>query len=152
MLISALGWRGDITVTVAGPDGLHVARIRNRITNAGLDLLAAALSGVAADITYVAVGSNGADTLDSATQLGNEEYRKAVTVQSAPGTGVLDTTLVFGPDEANGFTIREIGWFAGAAATGTPDTGVLVARVLYERIKTNLESLQINRRDTFGRA
>lgn len=151
-MLNELTWRGDITITVIDAHGPTVTRIKNRITNAGLSLLAAALAGDDAEIRYVAVGSNGDDTLDSATQLGAEEYRKAVTSQNAIGTGAIDTSIVLNPPEAVGFEINEIGWFAGADATGDPDTGVLVARVLYQRTKTNLESLQIDRRDTLGRA
>lgn len=152
MLTDVLGWRGDITVTIEGPDGLSVARFPNRITNAGLDQLAVALAGTSVGIGYLAVGAGGDDTVDSDTALGDEQFRKPVTLQAPNGIGVLDTTVVLNPDEANGFTIREIGWFAGDDATDDPDTGVLLARVLYERAKTNLESIQINRRDTIGRA
>jgi hypothetical protein len=146
------GWRGDITVTVHGPSGVHVARFPNLITDAGLNLLREALAGADGEIKYVAVGDVATAPTNADVALGGEQFRKAVATQVDGGVGVLDTTVVLGPADALGFTIREIGWFAGAAATGVAGTGVLVARVLYERAKTNLESVEIDRRDTIGRA
>lgn len=151
----AVGWQGHVTVTARQPDGsLTVERFRNLITNAGLNLLRDALGGYATDgqIKYVALGSGATAPAASDTGLALEEFRKAVTSQSAPATGELLTRLYVAPDEATTFTIRELGWFAGPAATSTPGSGVLVARVLYERTKTSLESLQIDRTDTLGRS
>lgn len=152
MLTSTIGWRGDITVTVRGPSGLEVVEFPNLITNAGLDLLVAGLAGTDCEIKYVALGSDDTPPAAGDSDLGDEEYRRAVTSQTAGATGVTDTVTIIPPEDATSFTIREIGWFGGASATSTPGSGVLVARVLYERTKTNLESLQIDRSDTIGRA
>lgn len=148
-----LTWRGDITVTVTGPSGLEVVNFPNLITDAGLDHLAAALGGDdVGEITYVALGSSATAPTAGDTDLGAEEYRKAVTSHSAGLTGIMDTIVVVPAPDATGFTIREIGWFGGSAASISSGSGTLIARVLYERTKTTLESIQIDRTDTLGRA
>ena len=81
------------------------------------------------------------------TTLHHETFRKAVTVQSAGSAGVGTTTLYVAPQDDNA-VIAEIGWFAGASATGATGSGAMVARVLYNHNHTNLESLQITRQDT----
>lgn len=151
-MLNQAGWRGDVTVTVNGPAGPQVWHGRNLITNGGLDLLVASLAGTDAEIKYVAVGSDAtAPTVDD-TVLGAEEFRKQVTAQTTIGTGIVNTSCVILPAEATGFTIAEIGWFAGADATASADSGVLIARVLYSKTKTNLESLQIDRADVLTRS
>lgn len=156
MLSDATGWAGTITVVRRDLAGLVLDRVEfpNMITDAGLNLLRDVLSGAVADaeIKYVALGAGSTAAAPGDTALVDEQFRKAVTAQSAAGTGALDTTLYVAPAEATEFEIREIGWFAGPDATSEADSGVLVARVLYQRQKTNLESIQIDRRDTIGRA
>lgn len=149
----AIAWRGLVRVEVRGPRGLEVVEFPNLITDAGLNyvrnLLDGTISGDTA-IRYIALGSSAAAPAASDTKLGNEIFRKQVTQQTLPGTGQLRTICYIAPYEAVG-QIEEIGWFAGPEATSAKDSGVLVARVLYSRNKTNLESLQITRVDTFGR-
>lgn len=125
-------------------------KLPNIITNAGLDLIAEALrEGTALpEITYVALGDNAATPLVTDVLLGNEVFRKQTTVQVAGTTGVSITTVYIAPGEANQ-QLQEIGWFAGAA-TGAADTGTMVARTLYAKLKDNLESIQIERTDTFS--
>lgn len=146
-------WTGDITVTVR--NGLHVVErtsFRNLITSAGRNLMRDLLRAAVSDgaIKYVALGSGATAPAASDTQLATEEFRKAVTDRDTPGIGQVLTTLFVATTEANAFTTREIGWFAGSGATATVNSGVLVARVLYERAKTNLETIQIDRTDTLG--
>lgn len=81
------------------------------------------------------------------TTLHNETFRKAVTIQSAPGAGQALTTLYLAPQDANS-VIAELGWFAGASASGVAGSGALVAHVLYNHQHGATESLQINRTDT----
>lgn len=149
-----VGWSGLITVTVVHSDGRRtVETFPNLITDAGLDLLRDILDGTVAagEITWVAFGTGTTTPAAGDTQLGAEQFRKAVTKQQPAGVGKLDTSLYLAPGDANSFEIREIGWFAGAA-TAAAGSGVLVARVLWQHQKTNLESVQIDRRDTIGRA
>lgn len=150
MFEDKLGWTGRIKVTTTYKDGtVEVDEFNNLITNAGKNLLRDALSGAVTncDIKYIAWGSGTTAPAVSQTQLITEAGRKAVTKQTAGGAGVLTTTTYLAPFDAN-MHIQELGWFAGSAATGTANSGAMVARVLYDKIKTNLESIQIDRIDT----
>jgi len=145
-------WRGKIRVISIFRDGTkQVDELENLITDAGKNLLRDVLDGTVTDgeIKYVALGDNNTVPASSDTKLGNEFFRKQVTKQETGATGELTTTVYIAPYEANQ-QIEEIGWFAGAEATSTKDSGVLIARVLYSKNKTELESLQIERTDTIG--
>lgn len=122
------------------------------LTDAGLNLLAQALrDGSDIEIKYIALGAGSTEPAAGDTKLEDERFRKAVTKQEAGGTGESKTITYIAPFEANDFEIQEIGAFAGVGATSTPGSGVLIARALYNRQKTELESLQITRSDLFGR-
>src|SRR5690606_10049969 len=122
------------------------------ITDAGLNLLAQALrDGTSVEIKYIALGAGNTPPSPSDTALVDERFRKPVTRQAATGVGATQTIAYIAPHEANDFVIQEIGVFAGPDATDDPDSGVLIARALYSRQKTPLESLQITREDVFGR-
>lgn len=146
-------WTGTVTVITRDRRGRFTSRrtFRNLITNAGLNLLRDALGGFVTDaqIHYVAIGTSGTAPAAGDTQLGAEVYRKAVTrVDNTVGTGQVKTTLLLAPTDSAGTAIAEIGWFAGASATATANSGVLVAHVLYSHTHTNQESIQIDRTDT----
>ena len=144
-------WQGKIRVIATFADGTQqIDEFENMITNDGLNLLRDSLRGQGdQQIKYVALGA--ANTAVAATDslLGGERERFAVTSQTAGGNGVLTTVCFVQAYEATTFTTEEIGWFAGAA-TSALDSGTLVARVLYSRAKTGLESLQIERTDTIS--
>ncbi len=109
-----------------------------------------AMKGLVSDleIKYLAWGSSNTANSPSQTTLVAEFGRKQVTAQEDGDTGELVTTVYISPSEATGATIEELGWFAGASTSGSADSGILVARVLYSRAKTNLESIQVERTDT----
>lgn len=142
-------WRGHVKITANFRDGRppEVQEFDNLIVDDGLDLAAAALAGGDFEINYCAVGDDNASPAAGDSALGNEEFRKVITKQEAGATGIMVTTCYIAPYEAVD-QIEEIGWFVGG--TATPDSGTLLARVLYSRNKTNLESLQIERTDTFS--
>jgi len=145
-------WRGKIRVISIFKDGTkQIDELENLITDAGKNLLRNFLDGTVTDgaIKYVAFGSDNTVPASGDTKLGNEFFRKQVTKQETGAAGELTTTVYIAPYEANQ-QIEEIGWFAGAEATSTKDSGVLIARVLYSKNKTELESLQIERTDTIG--
>ncbi len=152
--MDALTWLGRVRVVATHEDGsTTVEEFRNLLTHDGLDLLRDALAdGTSPRIEYLALGDNSTlpSTADSA--LYNERERFQVTSRTKSGTGELVTTVYVGPADATGYTIEELGWFAGTDASGASGSGVLLARVLYSRNKTNLESLQIDRTDTLARA
>ena len=93
-------------------------------------------------IYYLALGTSSAAPSASDTQLGAEVFRKVITVSEAgAGAGEGIFTLYLSPQEAVGVAIAEVGWFAGSSASGTANSGVLVARGLYSHTKTANESI-----------
>ncbi len=149
------GWRGLIRVTVRDLAGrvLEVSEFPNLITNAGLNLLRDGLNGNETDteIKFLAVGDDSTPPLIGDAALGNETFRKARTSFTDPANGQVNTVHILLPAEAVG-VIEELGWFAGAAAGAGAGTGEMIARVLYSRTKTNLESIQVERLDTLEEA
>ena len=128
----------------------ETVELENLITDAGRNLMALALRDVTAlpEITFVALGDDATAPVVGDVLLGNEVFRKVMTQQVAGATGVSISTVFIAPQEANQ-QLEEIGWFAGDASA-TVDTGTLVARVLFSRLKDNLESIQIERTDTIS--
>ncbi|MTI82579.1 MAG: hypothetical protein FH756_01510 [Firmicutes bacterium] len=151
-------WLGQWEIERKDSNGkiIEVARLRpNHITDVGLNMFRDFLLGNISDgeIKYVVLGNSATVPADSDALLGAEQFRKQVTFQAADQatTGKLYTELYIADTEANGFKTEEIGWFAGASATGTANSGIMIARVLYSRQKTNLESWTIRRTDTIAR-
>ena len=148
-----IAWQPQIRITVRDLAGhvIDVVERSNLIVTVGFSMLRDCLQGVVADaeIKYVAVGSDSTAPALADTVLGTETFRKAVTSFSNPSATSLKTIMYIAPAEAVG-AIAEIGWFAGAAAGAGADTGILVGRVLYSRVKTALESIQVERTDTFS--
>ena len=144
-----LGWTGRIKVTSTYRDGrVEIEEFDNLITDAGRNLLRDALrQPTDAEIKYIAWGSGTTAPTVANTALGTETGRKAVTKQTVGTAGVVVTTVYLAPFDAN-MQIQELGWFAGVGATATAGSGVMVARVLYSKLKTELESIQIDRTDT----
>ncbi len=81
------------------------------------------------------------------TQLNAEVGRKAIT-SFTPGTaGILDTIQYLSPTDAAGVTIAEVAFFAGAAATITANSGIMVCRFTYAKVKTALFSINFDLKD-----
>ena len=147
------GWLGEYDIVIKYKDGSEERKhIKNRITNAGLNMIRDGLKGDISDIElkYLALGTDNTAVDDTNTQLGAEGYRTAFISQTAPQTGQLQSTALVLDTEAV-INIREIGIFAGVGATGTANSGIMVSRILWSRDKTNLESIQFIRTDTIGR-
>ncbi len=150
-------WPVEINVTVTARDlqgrVIDITHLHNLITTAGLNMGRNGLYGDVGDleVKYMGIGDDATAPALADTTLGNETFRKARTSQSKPADGAVLYTQYIAPAEAVG-TIEELGWFAGAAAGAGADTGIMIARVLYSRTKTALESLQIERTDTFAEA
>lgn len=154
---SLVGWMGRWEIIIRDRAGNVIERTGlrpNLITDAGLNMFRDLLSGAITDgeIKYVALGSGATAPANGQTQLVTEEFRKAVTSQTNQATaGEIETILFVADTEANTFTTEEIGWFAGAGASGTANTGIMIARVRYSRQKTNLESWTVRRLDQVQR-
>lgn len=117
------------------------------VTNAGINLLRDGMRGIATNtqILYVAVGTSSTAPAASDTTLGAEVFRKALTSSAngaSAGEGVF--TLYLSPQDVVGTAIAEVGWFAGSSASGTANSGVLVARGLYSHTKTSSESINVS--------
>ncbi|MBA7639679.1 hypothetical protein ES703_47339 [subsurface metagenome] len=100
-------------------------------------------------IYYIELGNDDGSVLAldvGNTALGGYRFRKIRTARSKPADGQLLTTWYIAPDEMHG-QIEEIGWWAGSLAAAGEHTGILVSRVFYDRLKTEEESLQIERTD-----
>ncbi len=146
-------WKSNVKVIVFDLEGkiIDVQAFPNLITNVAFNMARDGLYGDVADLEIKVFGIGDDNTAPAVgqTQLVNETFRKARTSQSKPGTGQQRYVQYIDPTEAIG-AIEEFGWFAGAAAdSGTPDSGIMVSRTLYSRVKTALESIQIERTDTF---
>lgn len=167
---SKIKWKTNIKVIVFDLEGniLDIQEFHNLITNVGLNMARDMLYGDVSDgeIKYMAIGDDNTAPTVGDTTLGNETFRKARTSQSKPGIRQTRYIQYISPPEAVG-NIEEFGWFASRdlilAEDSDPlttetsdrliregtDSGLMVSRVLYSRVKTALESLQIERTDTF---
>lgn len=147
------GWIGEYEIIFTHKDGTVTRdKLKNRIMNVGLNMLRDGLLGTVTDmeLKYLALGTDDTAVADAQTQLVAEAFRTAFVTQITAGTGVAQSTALVLDSEAI-FHIKEIGVFAGAAATSSADTGIMVSRILYDRDKTNLESIQFIRTDTIAR-
>jgi hypothetical protein len=66
------------------------------------------------------------------------------------GTAELTSLAIILEAEAIG-TIEEIGIFAGSTATVSADSGILVSRILWHRVKTSNDEIQFTRIDKIVR-
>lgn len=147
------GWLGEYEIIVTHKDGtIERQKIPNRIMNAGLNMIRDALDGNVSDLElkYLALGTGDTAVDDTQTTLVTEGFRTTFVSQETTGTGILKSTALVLDDEAV-FHIKELGIFAGSTATSTADTGIMISRILYDRDKTNLESIQFVRQDTIQR-
>jgi len=147
------GWLGQYEIIVTHHDGkIEKEKLNNRITNAGLNMIRDSLKGDVTDLElkYIALGTDGTAINDNDTQLGAEGFRSTFVKKESPGVGMLKTTALVLDNESL-LHIKELAIFAGATATSTADTGIMLSRILYDRDKTNLESIQFVRTDTIDR-
>lgn len=152
------GWLGEweLEIREGGQVKEIVPLTHNLITDAGLNMFRDILKGDVTDgkIKYVGLGNDATAPANSQADLVAEQFRKIVTSQNVdPVTaGKLYTEVYIADTEANAFKCEEMAWFAGAAASGTADSGIMIARVLYSRQKSSTESWTFRRTDTVQRA
>lgn len=147
------GWQGKFDVFIKQDDEwIHDKTINNTITDNGLNFFRDCLRGTVTDaqLKYIAVGTSSTAVSTTDSQLGNEVFRKAIYSRTAGTTGQCISIGILEDTEAN-YSIAEIGIFAGTTASATANSGIMVSRVLYSRVKSSLESIQIQRTDTIGR-
>lgn len=120
-------------------------------TNTGLNMLRDVIKGDVTDgqIKYVAWGSSNTAFNAAQTTLVAETGRHAITTRTAGATGIGTCVIYLSPDDAV-TNIQEIGFFAGVAADANVNTGIMTDRFLYNKVKTNAESIQLTLTDTMG--
>jgi len=148
-------WKSNVKITVRDLEGriLDVKEFPNLLTNVGFNMVRDLLNGAIADgeIKYMALGDGATAPAVTDTILGNETFRKIMTSQVNGGTGELVSTVYVSPSE-NNVQIEEIGWLAGAGAGAGSPSGIMVSRVLYSRLKTAFESIEVERTDSIAEA
>ena len=149
----AVGWRGEIEIVIFDLDGKIRDRVKfsNLITDLGLNQIRDAYLDFTdqSEPEFLAFGSDDTAPANGDTQLGDEFGRVPITDTDAGGIGVAITRAFISSLEGNEQVIEELGWFADA--DDEVNDGVLLARVLFNRNKTDLESILVTRTDTFGR-
>jgi len=133
-------------------DEVIITKITNRVTDALLNELIESLQGTAPDIQikYLALGTSNTPASNTDTQLGAEIFRTAVTAQTKTGVGELATDFTVLDVEAVG-AIEEIGLFGGSTATAAANSGVLLSRILWHKVKTASEEITFRRIDKITR-
>lgn len=127
--------------------------IYNKVMDTVLEQMVKSLQGTSPDlqIKYLALGTSNTAITTSDTQLGAEIFRTPITTQSAGGIGELATDFVVLDTEAVG-TIEEIGIFGGTTAGSGANTGTLISRILWHKVKTSSEEISFRRTDKVVRA
>ncbi len=125
---------------------------KNLVTDAGREMVAARLAGDTAvanrgEITFGAVGLD--DTVPAPTNvaLGNEFFRKALTLRSFLAN-VVTLQVFFNTSEANG-ALKEFALFGEDAST-TPDSGTMFNHVNIDKLKTVAVTLTIEAQITLS--
>jgi len=102
----------------------HEHTVHNLVTSLGKVLAGAVLIGSTDKfLEYAAIGTSATIPLTSDTLLGDEVARLATVSLLKSGTTL--TASVFFLASLCTYAIKEVGWFGGAAASATPDTGIL---------------------------
>lgn len=149
-MIDKCGIQGKFEIFI---NGELVETIHNRVMNTVLDQFVEAYQGNSVDleIAYLALGTGNTAITDTDTTLDTEIFRTPITDQIKTATGEIKTDFVVLDTEAIG-SIEEIGIFGGSTATASADTGTLISRILWTKVKTNSEEINFRRTDKVVRA
>lgn len=153
-LDNLFGWMGKFKIKVKENGQIKEEyEIKNRITNTALDAIINILDNIDPDldIKYLAIGTDNSPLNDNDTQLGNEIFRTQFDSSNNDAVGQFTTTFTIFDSEAVA-TWEEIGVFCGDSATASADTGIMLSRILFNRVKTSLEEIDITRIDKVIRA
>lgn len=146
---------GHVHIRVIGADGQlkYEAHNTNVVVDAGLTLIANRISNASPTsgclVNYIAVGTGTNAPNASDTQLQTENARKAVLSRTNSAT-VAAISTTFGAGEVPNSTIKELGLFIDA--TGTANSGTLLARVADNFAVTALDTVFVDWRITFADA
>lgn len=145
--------RGEVKVTIRDAKTGRIKSVdhfKNMVVTTGKRSIAAGLAGDSNKgyASYCAVGTSTVAPALTDTQLAAEIARKLISVRATNGNTAVFTTY-FGTSEANG-TLREAGLFGESTASGTANSGVLIARVAINRTKSSADTLTIEWNLTVG--
>ena len=79
-----------------------------------------------------------------------EIFRKPVLKQTELAPGVMVSVVLLLAYEANDMPITHVGWIGGSYATMAPNSGLIVDKQPFVKIKNDLESVQIEKTDIKG--
>jgi hypothetical protein len=144
-LINEIGWKGKFDIFINGKLDMVIF---NKVMDTVLDQMVEALRGETPnlEIKYLALGTSNTPVTNTDTKLGNEMFRTPIISQTKISTAEIVTEFIVLDTEAIG-TIEEIGIFGGSAATSSQDTGTLISRILWHKVKTNSEEITFRRTD-----
>lgn len=97
-------------------------------------------------IRYFAFGDGTTPPTIDDTRLANELSRRPLTKQTLSSASTVESVCSIPPSESN-FDIKEIGIFCGTSATSSPNTGLLLSRVVVDIPKNTNTVLNVIRRD-----
>lgn len=121
-----------------------MAAIALTITDAGRNLLRDSLfGGQSSRILYFVVGTGNTAPTVSDTKLAAEVYRAIFQGVGAGVTGEVHLSGFIDLAFAN-VNIGEVGVIGGASATTSANTGVLIARALYQHNKNSGETITLD--------
>ena len=126
--------KGNVTITVER-DGelLEQFKVKNLITNGGLNWFRDLAGGTVGRADYQAVGTGTTAAAATDTALGAEVIKKTIDRRLDSDKKITFQTLIL-EDEANGSTLSEVGLFGG---------GVLIARALISPTIAKDVSIQV---------
>lgn len=107
-----------------------MATVTATLTDDGRDLVRD--KGLRDSLKYIAIGTSTTPPSDGDQKLGAEVLRKQVSsLTNGTSAGELIASIYIGAGDAVGITIEEVGAFGDSSASGTANTGVLIARALW---------------------
>lgn len=146
-----IDWQGNVKVEVMS-SGIIVdtTQFHNLITEDGLNWMAKCVYSelYSANIKYMGWGSSNLTPSTGQTTLSSETGRKEITSHTVSTSFTATSITYLAPTDAIG-QIQELAWFVGTSALSSADTGCMISRTLYSRLKTNLESITVTRVDSF---
>lgn len=147
-------WKGKIIIKKIRNGKIISHRVEyNLITNLGLDELLKSFYTVDdMHYRYLAIGTGNTAAAANDTTLETEIYRTPIITQTKTGTGELTSRAILletepwdevPPPAGYQCTIKEIGYFGGWQATITPDSGILIARLVLTTPEDKYDNEQV---------
>jgi len=130
-------------------NGKYSETVKNRLMDTVLTQIIGMYKGDAPDlqIYYLALGTGNTAITDTDTTLDTEIFRTPLAVATTDvGTGEILNEFIVLDTEAVG-NIEEIGIFGGSTATAAADSGTLISRILWSKVKSNSEEITFRRTD-----